>query len=320
MNDIPKKAVSKYIKRTIPLVLLFHLLSSSSLLSSDGTFFLESTHEPFGIIRQYTIADDSETLIALSILYDLGYNEITSANPGIDPWFPGRGRKIVIPTEWILPAFPRDLLDQGPLIIINLAEFRLYRLRKMNGKISVMTFPIGIGREGAETPTGLFRIVQKEKNPSWHIPPSIRNEYLHLPEIVPPGPENPLGSHALRLSITGYLLHGTNRSLGIGRMVSHGCIRMYNRDIEKLYRYTSPGDRVLITYQPVKAGIKGDSLYIEAHRDSRGVSSPLREAVSRLRRLGVLEEVQTEILYKTVSESRGYPVNAGPAFTFKAEE
>jgi len=190
----------------------------------------------------------------------------------------------------------------------------------MNGKISVMTFPIGIGREGAETPTGLFRIVQKEKNPSWHIPPSIRNEYLHLPEIVPPGPENPLGSHALRLSITGYLLHGTNRSLGIGRMVSHGCIRMYNRDIEKLYRYTSPGDRVLITYQPVKAGIKGDSLYIEAHRDSRGVSSPLREAVSRLRRLGVLEEVQTEILYKTVSESRGYPVNAGPAFTFKAEE
>ncbi len=299
------------------LFFFFHLTTG---FPADETYFIDHPDEPFGTTRNHSIGSDMETLPEIALRYDLGYNEITSANPGIDPWFPGRGREIVIPTEWILPDFPSHLTEKGPLVIINLAEFRLYRVSRINGRLAVMTFPIGIGREGAETPTGLFRVVQKEENPSWHIPPSIRNEYPHLPDTVPPGPGNPLGSHALRLSVAEYLIHGTNKPLGIGRMVSHGCIRMYNRDVERLYRYTSSGDRVLITYQTVKVGIKEDSLYIESHRDYRGLRNPIQEAVSRLRRRGLLERMKTEDLYRIITESRGYPVKSGPACTPEGEE
>lgn len=154
--------------------------------------------------------------------------EIAAANPGVDPFVPEPGRRIVIPTEWILPDAP---IRNG--IIVNIAEMRLFLLRAERARM-VATFPIGVGDEGTETPVGVYSIVEKVKNPAWNVPRSIRVEQPDLPAVVPPGPDNPLGSRALRLSDRTLLIHGTNRPWGIGTRSSHGCIRLYEEDIARL--------------------------------------------------------------------------------------
>ncbi len=223
----------------IALPCLIILLCSSSALSSgsSGTFSLSPDEDVFGSVSKYIIRDDKETLVELALNNDLGYNEVVDSNRGIDPWYPGRGARVVIPTSWILPDIPNKYklkTGAGNLVVLNLAELRLYLLKRDKGRLNVTTFPVGIGREGFDTPEGMFRIIEKLKDPVWIIPASFRDEYQELPDIVPPGPENPLGQYALRLSNPLYLLHGTNKPLGVGRRVSHGCLRMYPADIEKL--------------------------------------------------------------------------------------
>ena len=193
--------------------------------------------------------------------YGLGYREMLAANPGVDPWLPGAGTRIVIPTRFILPPPPREGL------IINLAELRLYYFPA--GENRVITHPIGIGREGWETPTGKTRITQKTKDPTWTPPESIRAEYaekgIELPRVVKAGPDNPLGRFALRLGMPGYLIHGTDKPYGVGMRVSHGCIRMYPEDIEALFPLIPVKTPVRIINQPYKAGWLNDKLYLEAH-------------------------------------------------------
>ncbi len=193
--------------------------------------------------------------------YDVGYREMLAANPGVDPWLPGEGTRVVIPTRFILPPPPRE----G--IIINLAELRLYYFPP--GEQRVITHPIGIGREGWETPLGRTRIIQKARDPSWTPPESIREEYaqkgIELPRVVKPGPDNPLGRFALRLGLPGYLIHGTNRPYGVGMRVSHGCIRLYPEDIETLFQQVPVGTPVRIIDLPHKAGWLNGTLFLEAH-------------------------------------------------------
>ncbi len=203
--------------------------------------------------------------------YDLGYREMLAANPGIDPWLPGAGTRITIPTRFILPPPPRKGL------IINLAELRLYYFPP--GENRVITHPIGIGREGWETPTGKTRIIQKTRDPVWIPPESIREEYAkkgtELPKVVKPGPDNPLGRFALRLGMPGYLIHGTDKPYGVGMRVSHGCIRLYPEDIEALFPLIGINTPVRIINQPYKAGWLDGTLYLEAH-------PPLEEEAKRL--------------------------------------
>jgi L,D-transpeptidase ErfK/SrfK len=84
--------------------------------------------------------------------------------------------------------------------------------------------------------------------------------------VVPPGPENPLGSHALILGMPSYLLHGTNRPAGVGMRVSHGCVRLFPENIEKLYSRIDVGTSVTIVDQPWLLGWQDDRLYLEAHQ------------------------------------------------------
>lgn len=211
------------------------------------------------VLRVQTRYED--TLSDIARKYDLGYREIVAANPGVDPWLPGKGAVITVPTRFILPPGPRT----G--IVINLAELRLYYYPP--GEDRVVTHPLGIGREGWATPTGNMHIVAKKPNPSWRVPKSIREEHAArgdiLPEVVPPGPDNPLGRYALRLNRTQYLLHGTNQPWGVGMRVSHGCIRLYPEDIEALFPRVSVGTPVRIINQPYKVGWFGDTLFVEAH-------------------------------------------------------
>lgn len=201
-------------------------------------------------------ATPDDSLIELARTYDLGYVELAAANPGIDPWGPGEGRQLTIPAAHILPPGPHE----G--IIINLAEQRLYYFDP-DGTVS--TFPIGVGREGADTPLGSTKVVRKRKDPTWTPPASARAEDPSLPRVVPAGPENPLGNRALYLGWPAYLIHGTNEPYGIGRRVSRGCIRLYPEDIERLYPLVAKGTPVRVIDEPVKVEAISGAIFVEAH-------------------------------------------------------
>ncbi|MEL7310674.1 MAG: L,D-transpeptidase family protein [Pseudomonadota bacterium] len=215
-------------------------------------------------------AEEADTFVDLARRYGVGYTELRRANPDVDPWLPGAGTRIVIPTQFVLPDAPR----RG--VVLNLAEYRMYFYPQDDRDI-VYTFPISIGRMDWETPLGRTRVVAKAVRPSWYPPKSIREEHAAegdpLPAVVPPGPDNPLGEYAIRLGLPGYLIHGTNRPAGVGMRVTHGCIRMFPEDIESLFPMVPVKTPVRIVNQPVKMGWSADQLVMEAHE-------PLAVAVS----------------------------------------
>jgi L,D-transpeptidase ErfK/SrfK len=203
-----------------------------------------------------------DTFVSLARAHNVGFEALRRANPEVDEWLPGEGTRVVIPTQFVLPRAPH----RG--IVVNVAELRLYYFPDADGR-RVITHPISIGRMDWATPLGTTSVVGKVKNPSWYPPESIRAEHLErndpLPRIVPPGPDNPLGTHALRLGLAGYLIHGTNKPSGVGMRVTHGCIRMFPEDIEALYKTVPAGTRVHIVNQPLKLGWGDAGLYLEAH-------------------------------------------------------
>jgi len=252
---------------------------------------------------------EKESLIEIARKFDLGYNAIIDANPGLDPFVPGEDASVVIPRFWVLPDVE---FQQG--IVINITEMRLYYFFEQSKEKVVKTFPIGIGDEGFDTPVGSFKVIQKIVDPVWHVPASIRKERPELPTAVPPGPDNPLGSHALRLSLGDVLIHGTNRPFAVGRRVTHGCIRLYPEDIPRLYSMVPNGLKVTIVRQPVKVGVRGGKVYIEVHRDdTQSGLNYLNEAVSLLTKKGLLKAVSTEKLYEAVEEKQGFPVEISPS-------
>ncbi len=202
-----------------------------------------------------------ETFSDIARIYDLGYRQMVAANPKVDAWLPGEGTEVMIPQQYILPSGPR----QG--IVINLAELRLYYFPK--DRPVVVTYPIGIGREGWSTPVGETTVVGKKEGPSWTVPESILKEHEEdddpLPPIVPPGPNNPLGNHAIYLGMTGYLLHGTNKPYGVGMRVSHGCIRLYPENIALFFQQVDKGTPVRIVDEPFKAGWLKGELFVQVH-------------------------------------------------------
>jgi L,D-transpeptidase ErfK/SrfK len=217
-------------------------------------------------------AEARDTLLDLARRHGLGYEEITNANPGVDPWLPGAGTVVVVPKQRLLPRAPRT----G--IVINLPEHRLYWFppTQAGRQPVVWTFAISIGKMDWNTPLGTTRIVSKAKDAPWIPPKSVREEHAKrgevLPAVVPGGPDNPMGRYKMALGIPGgaYLIHGTNRPAGIGMQVTHGCMRLYPEDIEALYGMVPVGTPVTIVNQPYKWGWQDGELLIEVH-------PPLRE-------------------------------------------
>ncbi|MCU7948016.1 MAG: L,D-transpeptidase family protein [Candidatus Thiodiazotropha sp. (ex Cardiolucina cf. quadrata)] len=202
-----------------------------------------------------------ETFSDIARTYDIGYRQMVAANPDVDAWLPGEGSEVVMPQQYILPPGPR----KG--VIINLAELRLYYFP--DDRPVVITYPIGIGREGWSTPTGETRVIGKKKDPSWTVPESILQEHEDdgnpLPPVVLPGPDNPLGNRAIYLGMNGYLLHGTNKPYGVGMRVSHGCIRLYPENVERFFEEVEVGVPVRIINVPFKAGWLNDELFVQVH-------------------------------------------------------
>lgn len=200
-----------------------------------------------------------DTLVHLARKHNLGFVELRAANPDLDPWIPGAGAEIILPKRHLLPDTPREGL------VINLPEMRVYGY--LNGDDAPVTYPLGIGREGLDTPIGKTTIVRKKVGPTWRPTPRMRKADPDLPAVVLPGPDNPLGTHALYLGWAQYAIHGTSRPYGIGRRVSSGCIRMYPESIIKLFEQVPVGTKVNVVNQPIKVAWIGNELYLEAHPD-----------------------------------------------------
>jgi L,D-transpeptidase ErfK/SrfK len=217
-----------------------------------------------------------DTLYDLARKYSLGSEELIRVNPGVDPWLPGAGRKLIVPGRHILPPGPRE----G--IVVNLPEHRLYYYPKpkRGGPIEVITYPVSIGKMDWRTPLGTTRVIQKEKNPKWYPPESVRKEHAAagdpLPAVVPSGPDNPLGLFAMRLAAGNgtYLIHGTNNPIAVGLAVTHGCVRMYPDDVAALFPLIAVGTQVRLINEPVKVAWVDDELFLEAHPpvDAQGQS------------------------------------------------
>lgn len=210
---------------------------------------------------KYHIVGKGETLHEIATVYDLGFDELVKANPGIEN---GNiiyiGQKLILPVTHLVPEAKHD----G--IIINLAELRLYFFHDD----AVRSFPISIGSD-ERTPEGITKIINKKKDPSWRPPLSMRLKKPELPEIMPPGPDNPMGKYALYLDSRkdikwiGIAIHGTDNPSSIGSRVSLGCIRLYSQDIEELYELIEVGTVVNIVNQDIKVDKILDKIYLETH-------------------------------------------------------
>lgn len=260
-------------------------------------------------------AQKDETLLDIARAHSLGYDEIVHANPGVDRWAPGEKTPIVLPSRFILPDTPRE----G--IVLNIAELRVYYYpaASAGGERVVHTYPVSIGRMDWKTPLGLTKVVAKDVDPPWRPPASIKAEHAAegdiLPDVVPGGPDNPLGRFAMRLGVPGYLIHGTNKPFGIGMRVTHGCVRMYPEDIEHLFGLVPVGTSVRLIDQPVKVGRYNGEWLVEAHEPLEEDNLPIKVSLEQAQRAVVakvgpdMPGVNPSALQAAVETVSGIPVS-----------
>ncbi|MDY7035102.1 MAG: L,D-transpeptidase family protein [Thermodesulfobacteriota bacterium] len=249
---------------------------------------------------QLHIIKKKETLLDIARQYGLGFNELQDLYHYLDPWIPPEGMQLIIPSQWILPEGEKN----G--IVINVAECRLYFFLRKQG--IVKTYPIGIGDTKWPTPIGFFTVGKKRIHPTWYIPPSLQGKYGI--KRIPPGPENPLGDYWIGLKGTMYGIHGTDIPWSVGRLVTHGCIRMYPEDIRELFKMIRPGSRVRIMYEPVKIGFLSGNIYVEIHRDIyHKIGRFTAYGHELLRKKGIAERVDMERFQQALERQDGMPID-----------
>lgn len=282
---------------------------ASAALSAGKTRFSDSF---IGEMKSVT-ARYEDTLVHIGRDYDVGFVEMRAANPSLDPWIPGAGAHVVIPTMHLLPNAPHES------VVINLAEMRMFIFTSPFKP--PLTFPIGIGRDGLKTPVGVTQVVRKKEGPIWTPTDRMRREDPTLPPFVEPGPDNPMGTHALYLGFQTIAIHGTNKPYGIGRRVSSGCIRMFPEDITRVYDLVPVGAKVTVVDQPIKAGWIGDRLFLEVHPTQEQAAVMEREGavpdyqmseqdLSFIMKVAgpAVEKLDWAEIRKVVKERKGYPV------------
>lgn len=271
-----------------------------------------------GVIGQMesVTASRDETLLDIARRYDLGQNEILLANPAVDRWLPEENSVVVLPNRFILPNVERTGL------VLNLPEMRLYYFPKpAPGETPVViTHPVSVGRMDWETPLGQTKIVTKTKDPDWRPPQSLKDEAIAdgnepLPDIVKAGPDNPLGRYAMRLGIPGYLIHSTNKPYGVGMRVTHGCLRMYPEDIERLFEDIPVGTPVHLVNQPIKLGWLAGSLFVELHppleEDTDNYANYMQSVLDAIAEFTAPDEISLSgrVLWQAIEHQDGIPVS-----------
>ena len=306
-------------KITIKLFFLLFLmlvpLFAGEPLAEDQ-YTAEIIRYPYQIPNQTVIGNPStyivqnkDTMLDIARHQGLGYNEVNLLYPEMDPWIPPYGKNIIAPTFWVLPPTTHQQL------VINLPELRLYFFDRSSS--TVQTYPIGIGDEGWESPLGTFHITEKRPNPSWYIPKSLQAKYGM--EVMPPGPANPLGEYMMKFSAGAYGVHGTAMPWGVGRLVSHGCIRCYPEHIKLLYPQVSIGTKLEIIYEPIKFGQKDGQIFVEAHPDVyRRIPDYYAFAMEKLKQYPLSQRVDQRRFWVAITLKSGVPINVSmpPKYDF----
>ncbi|MCC6849562.1 MAG: L,D-transpeptidase family protein [Deltaproteobacteria bacterium] len=256
---------------------------------------------------QYHRVKGGETLLDVAREAGLGFHELRDANPMVDEWVPPPGAQVVVPSRWILPR------SRYRGLVVNIPEMRMYVFptnARAGELVPLRTWAVGIGTEEAPSPIGPFTIRSKDANPTWIVPDSILRTMDNPQRVVPPGPDNPMGAYRLRLSHGLYAIHGTNDPWSIGRLTTHGCIRLYPEDLEVLYPNVAPGTPGELVYQPVKFGTRDARVYVEVHADVYGrIRDFDRYARGEAEKAGVDKRIDVARFLAAVREKRGIPVD-----------
>lgn len=264
-------------KRLIVLLAVWLLPSAAAAV----VWPLPPDTEVVGQLIQDRLRRD-DTLLDMARMHNIGQLEMRLANPELDPWLPKPGAAVLVPQLHVLPEVERV----G--VVVNLSERRLYYFSPVwpdrDGPV-VSTHPVGVGLLDRATPLTRTRVTARLDQPAWYPNEQTRawyrsNKNETLPLMVPPGPENPLGEHALILDDDGLMIHGTHRPAGVGMRVSQGCIRLYPESIAALIQQVPVGTPVLIVDQPIRLGWRDGALFLEvdpAEGDDidRFISGPL---------------------------------------------
>jgi L,D-transpeptidase ErfK/SrfK len=257
---------------------------------------------------------NGETLSDIGRRFNVGFGEMTRANPDVDPWLPKTGTPVVVPTQYILPDAPHV----G--IVVNLAAMRLFYFppHKRGEPQVLITHPVGIGRRGWKTPQGVTHVLWHEKDPVWRVPPSILAEHARegepLPKVMGPGPDNPLGDYALHLGWPGYLIHGTNKPVSVGLRVSHGCVHLFPEDIAQIYKMVPNGTEVRVVNQPYIFGWTDGQLYLQSPGPLQDDRRPWKKEARRLlaRTLTRMQRQELKRHDETIDWSRVAQLVAAP--------
>lgn len=256
---------------------------------------------------QYHRVQQGETLLDVAREAGLGFHELRDANPNIDEWVPPPGVEVVVPSRWILPR------SRYRGLVVNIPEMRMYVFpneTRPGELVPMRTWAVGIGTEEAPSPIGPFTIRAKDANPTWIVPDDIMKTMDKPQRVVPPGPDNPMGAYRIRLSHGAYAIHGTNDPWSIGRLTTHGCIRLYPEDLEVLYPQVKLGTPGELVYEPVKVGMRDDRVFVEVHADVYGRIRDLGAyARAEVKKAGVEKRVDAELLRAAVQAKLGIPVD-----------
>ncbi|UXZ53106.1 L,D-transpeptidase family protein [Halomonas sp. 7T] len=305
------------IKTGLGALLIATQLSTLPVLAEEtgewplGHYRLPEHGDLIGEAYTVVVGNEADTLLDIARTHNLGYEEIRRANPDVSIWVPGVGTEVLVPAQHILPDADRT----G--IVINIAELRLYYYPEVGeGEVPrVETYPIGIGRDGYDTPLGITTTTMRLEDPAWYPPRSMREEAAargeSAPAVVPPGPDNPLGKHAILLDIPGYLIHGTNDPDGIGMRASRGCIRMFPEDIKAIFGAVPLGTQVNIVDQPIKVGWDDGTAFVQVYQfledQNHGIQS-LLETQPMLNQYVVDQSVSYSQLQELLERSDGQVV------------
>ena len=154
-------------------------------------------------------------------------------------------------TNYTSPFENSTLVERDPTVSVrrNISSFRSLDWRPYFSNTrggAVLVYPTSVPLTPELTKLGRTEIVKKVVGPEWRPTPSMKERNPEWPDFVGPGPDNPLGTHALYLSWTYYRIHGTHDTRKIGRKSSNGCIGLYNEHIAELFGLTNVGTQVLL--------------------------------------------------------------------------
>lgn len=285
-------------------------LLTATLSCEAATYRYYNNTDVIGEIQYHRISS-GDSWESLSYYYDVGYLELRRANPHIKSLKKNRGKVLLIPTQHVLPQ--RDM-RQG--IVVNLSEKRVYYFVNQN---TVVTYPVAVGRSGWQTPSFRGYVTRTKVGPTWVVPKSIASYHYqkygeHLPAAIPPGPNNPLGNYAIYTSKPRILIHGTNNEALIGKEVSSGCVRMFNRNIAELHDLVSVKDPVYFINQDEKIGVRNGYVYYEKTRPYKsGDRIEVYVMVEQLKEQGYDVEIDQTMIKEALKKNNGVPIAIGIA-------